>query len=399
MQREGQAGVPWKVLVIDRQTKNARLVIPSPGGYSISPPVWLANGKEIVYLQNESVGSINLPSLAAQGINLPSGGIVRVVRQDVFSGAAKILLRIPHDYDGLDIMGSGRLVFGEVSARQSLQEISLQGKPVRWLTRGNSQDRQPAYSPDGEWVIFTSTRSGNKDLWEISTRTGAVRRLTDDPADDWDPAFTPDGTKILWSSNRSGHLEIWMAAADGSGSRQVTDDGSDAENPTMTRDGQWIVYGSGNPAKSGVWKIRADGSQATQLVAGVTVIPDISPDGQYAAYILGQSLRVVRVKDGAAMPFEVPIAFRPRWMPDGRSIAFMGTDDKRAMGVFVQDFVPGQDTSKSRRKLAGFDPDMPAESYGIPPDGSRVTVSFLEPLSSLMLADGVAGIVPPSRGK
>jgi hypothetical protein len=35
--------------------------------------------------------------------------------------------------------------------------------------------------------------------------------ITDDPADDWDPAFTPDGRKILWSSSRRGHLEIWMA--------------------------------------------------------------------------------------------------------------------------------------------------------------------------------------------
>ena len=63
---------------------------------------------------------------------------------------------------------------------------------ARWLTRGNTTDRQPTYSPDGQWVAFSSNRGGNLDLWAVNRATGAVRRLTDDAADDWDVSYSPD---------------------------------------------------------------------------------------------------------------------------------------------------------------------------------------------------------------
>ena len=67
------------------------------------------------------------------------------------------------------------------------------------LTQGRQADRQPVYSPDGRWILFTSDRSGNLDLWMVSTTTGELRQITDDAADDWDPAFGPDG-HLYWSS-------------------------------------------------------------------------------------------------------------------------------------------------------------------------------------------------------
>src|SRR5262249_4006515 len=88
---------------------------------------------------------------------------------------------------------------------------------------------------------------------------------------------------------------------------------------------------------------------------------------------------------------------RSRFMPNGKSIAFLGQDEKGINGVFVQDFVPGQDTMKSRRPLGGFDPEMIAESFGISPDGSRMTVAAWEPMFSTMIADGVPGVAPGRR--
>ena len=67
-----------------------------------------------------------------------------------------------------------------------------------------------------------------------------MRRVTDDASEDWDPAFTPDGKKIVWSSGRSGNLEIWIANTDGTGAKQISQDGVDAENPTATPDGRRV---------------------------------------------------------------------------------------------------------------------------------------------------------------
>ena len=73
---------------------------------------------------------------------------------------------------------------------------------------------------------------------------------------------------------------------------------------------------------------------------------------------------------------------------------------KRAAGAFTsQDFVAGQDTSSTRRKVAGFDPRLELETFAISPDGARLAVAEIEWGSSLLLASGVAGVEPPRAAR
>jgi Tol biopolymer transport system component len=387
-----QAGSPTAIFVVDAASSRSRTIGATSGGFAILSIAWNGSGDDLLYSQAESV-SLN-------------GAAGRIVEQNLVSGGTQTLFWSP--YAGLifDVAGPGTIVFGTGSPRQNVREVAVRGGSAkgRWLTRGNSTDRQPAYSPDGEWVIFSSNQSGNLDLWEVSTKTGSSHRITDDPAEDWDPSFTADGKQIVWSSNRSGHFEVWIAGTDGSGARQLTQDGVDAENPTVTPDGNWIVYSSGNPAKNGVWKVRQDGSQATRLVAGPTLVPDVSPDGQYCLYVPNVSgkpyqVKVLRLADASAVPFEIlgDVFPRSRWMPDGKAIAFVGQDEKGVRGVFVQDFAAGQDTAKTRRPLGGFDADSTAESFGIASDGMRMAIAAREQLSSLMMAERVPAVVAPRR--
>ena len=387
-----QAGSPSSIFVAEVDSGKSRIIGATTGGFAILSIAWSGLAGDLLYSQAESV-SVN-------------GAAGRIIRQNLNSGGTETVFWSPYASLIFDIAGPGVIVFGTGSPRQNVREVPLRGGSAkgRWLTRGSSTDRQPAYSPDGEWVIFSSNQSGNLDIWEVSTKTGAARRLTDDPAEDWDPAFTADGRNIIWSSNRSGHFEIWMAGADGSGAHQLTQDGVDAENPTATPDGNWIVYSSGNPAKNGVWRVRQDGSGAVKLVGGPTLVPDVSPDGQYCLYIPNSQVKpyqvkVIRLADGSAVAFEIlsDIFPRSRWMPDGKAIAFVGQDTNGVRGVYVQDFGAGQDTAKTRRPLGGFDADFTAESFGISPDGARMAIASREQLSSLMLAERVRAVAPPRR--
>jgi hypothetical protein len=79
-------------------------------------------------------------------------------------------------------------------------------------------------------------------------------------------------------------------------------------------------------------------------------------------------------------------------MPDGRSIAFIGQDEHGVNGVFAQDFVPGRDTSTTRRKLGGFDPENAAESLAVSPDGRFLTIAGWEQLFNVMVANNVQGV-------
>jgi Tol biopolymer transport system component len=383
----GISGIPSSIFLVGVDGTNARSISAPHGGSYISSIAWSETSLELIYSQ----------SLGLQPNYL---GRARLIRQNVTSGATEQALLIPYDSSGVDILAPGRLVMDITSQRMSLREVQLKqdGSAMkgRWLTQGDSNDWQPTYSTDGEWVIFTSNRSGNLDLWEIAPKTGLLRRITEDPADDWDPGFTPDG-KIVWGSNRTGNLEIWIADADGANARQVTHDGADAENPTATRDG-WIVYSSGHPAKHGIWKIRQDGSQATRLSAGGVSVTEVSPDGRYVAYrdlLKHGAIGFLESAGGVAVPFQAgDAAFRSRWMPGGRKIAFFRASQR---GIFAQDFVPGHDTTPTRRILSEPEVDMPIHSFGISPDGSRMTISYVEQQHSLFTAEQVPGVLPPAR--
>jgi Tol biopolymer transport system component len=397
VQRSGQAGARADLLLIGLDGAVRREIPALLPNSVLSAPAWSADGRSLYYVQGDSA----------------LGGVLsveaRLVRCDVASGRSTHLLWLPATASTVSLTGDGRLLFDAAVPRENLRRIPLAAANDgadggQWLTRGFGIDRQPVVSPDGQRVIFSSRRSGNLDIWELTLATGAVRPLTDDPGEDWDPALTPDGRHLLWSSNRSGTYEIWLADADGSNPRRITSDG-DAENPTATPDGRWIVYASGAPANVGLWKIRADGTEATRLYAGYQLNPEVSPDGEHVLYRFTLSgatrvqVRVLRVADGADTGFEIEAASRgsgregrARWLRGGRAIAFTATDERGVVGVYAQDFVPGVDTSATRRKLGGFDPDSFAESFGVARDDSFLVIAALEQPSNLMSAENVPGL-------
>jgi len=364
-----------------------RKSLPAPGSLAlISSVAWGPTGRELFF---------------AQALQVRFGSS-RLLRIDASSGRLTPLVWLPFEAWTLDSLGSGHLVADSASSRQNLAEISLENPsaPPRWLTRGTSNDRQPVFSPDGEWVAFSSNRSGNLDIWEISTKTAALRRMTEDAADDWDPGFTREGN-LIWSSGRTGHLEIWMADPDGGSPRQVTRSATDSENPTATPDG-WILFAQTNTPDAGLWKIRPDGTGAAHVGPCMNV-PETSPDGRWAACprLDGSTVQTVHVPDATVGKFEIHSAHpritevqigRTRWSPDGKRLYFVGQDESGVNGIFVQDFDPdGKDTSASRRKVAGFDPNLETESFAISPDGKRLVVAFLDRAYGLVTIEGVSG--------
>ncbi|HET9299901.1 MAG TPA: protein kinase, partial [Candidatus Polarisedimenticolaceae bacterium] len=388
------------LIVFDAATGAVAKTVDRPARLSMAS--WDRDSRSLVVAQSTSVvGDVSNP-------------IGRVFRLDPFTGRERALFWVQSVYTGgtdivrFDTVREGALVFDEYDWRGTLEEIGISGKetPARFLTHGNSRDRQPVYSRGGDLVLFSSNRSGNLDLWTLNLATGDVRQVTDDSAEDWDPAFTFDGRGILWSSSRSGHLEIWTANADGTSARQLSRDGLDAENPTQTADGAYVVYASGNPKRNGIWRMRSDGSDETQLVKGDFFLPEVSPDGRYVAYGAAEPARnggrvfVAEVATGKVVwTTDVPFlgyqaAVQPgrtRWMPDGRTLVLVVIDPQGQGILSAQDFRPGEDTASSRRVLLATKQNTDIESFGISPDGTHVAVSRIEETRSLKLAEGVPG--------
>jgi len=395
------AGRGWAVLLVDPETGDSTELQNLDPGAAISCPTWIDAGRSLVF------------AMAADTVGDLTGAPARVGRYDLrtqtfeplFWASGLFPFRGNNSETGrLTDLGDGRLVFDTVRQQAGLRRENLRDGSHRTLTSSAAADRQPAYSADGRTVVFSSNRSGNLDVWSMDVVTGELSQLTDDAAQDWDPGFTPDGRHLLFSSDRDGPLEIWMANADGSDARRVTSDGVDAENPTMTADGEWIVYSSGNPDHLGVFRIRPDGTDATRLADGNYTNPEVSPDGRWVLFVtsattLESEVRVVEVATGEDTGFRIVIATNPlapnvtygrgRWLPDGSGVVFVGLDEQGRTGLFAQDFVPGEDTSSTRRPFAGFFDDAVTESFGIAPDGGSATIAVIQQTRALQLAEGV----------
>jgi serine/threonine protein kinase len=400
---QGNYGNRNAIALVDVEQKKAQWIVST---FSPTSAVWSGAPNKIAYF---------IPETGVALFQVRGDSTLYV--QDVNSGERQPVFWAQSAGETMDIAGKGSIVMHSASLRENLREFMLTAdqdhKESTWLTRGNSCNRQPVYSPDGSRILFSSNMASNLDLWEVSVESRGMKRITEDEAGDWDPAYSPDGKSILWSSNRIGHFEIWIANADGSAARQVTKDGVDAENPGMTRDGKWIIYNSYNPDLKirGIWRIHPDGSGATRIVDGLTQWPEVSPDGRYACYsYYKQSLndaktyqRVVEIESGSQVPFEIEVSNRDRvggrlrWMPDGKSILFVDENEHGAWGVFAQDFTPGKNARGSRRPITGFDPDRKMDTFTIAPDLSRIIVAEVEVLSSLILAKGIPLIDLPQE--
>jgi len=57
------------------------------------------------------------------------------------------------------------------------------------LTNHPAMDIEPDWSPDGEWVVFSSNRGGNFDLYIMKPDGSELARLTTDPDKDSDPSW------------------------------------------------------------------------------------------------------------------------------------------------------------------------------------------------------------------
>lgn len=114
---------------------------------------------------------------------------------------------------------------------------------------------------------------------------------------------------------------------------------------------------------------------------------------------LRNEIRVIETETGERVDFAIVIDYTPeslnvtygraRWLPDDRAIAFVGLDEQGRVGVFAQDFVPGVDTTDTRRELTPFREDRPIESLGLSVDGNLVVYSVVREVRALQLAEGL----------
>jgi Tol biopolymer transport system component len=219
---------------------------------------------------------------------------------------------------------------------EDIYTIKSNGAEAVRLTTAAGPDVDPAWSPDGSKLAFTSQRDGQSEIYVMSAEGSGQTRLTTNGASDYQPTWSSDGQRIAFVSDRDGNPEIYVMQANGTGVSRITDQaGADAE-PAWSPDGSRIAFRSERAGKEHIFVMNPDGSNVARLTSDVAKNrgPAWSPDGGKLVYeselcetLFGCSynLSVVNADGSDASSLTFPIAtlkqVAPAWSPDGRKIA------------------------------------------------------------------------------
>ncbi len=218
------------------------------------------------------------------------------------------------------------------------------------LISSSYDDAEPAWSSDGQQIVFHSNRAGSYDIFVSDARGRNIQNLTntsdqDERMPDWSPSgwrfayevgdgvnngevwvidieenrayFLTTGRAPAWSlegdrvalmrKQSDGYWQIYIQDTQTGATTALSHPGEHCRFPAWSPDGEWIAYNTfvfgSQPqgATYDLWRTRADGSGGPERLttAGDSGRPSWSPDGRRIVYNYGEYLHILEVSAGS----------------------------------------------------------------------------------------------------
>ena len=303
-------------------------------GVSSSHPRWSPDGKFLAFLSSRNNGKTQVWLLnrlggeAAHLTDIPQGvddfewspdstRLVLVLRdpkpedleaakdKDKDKPAAAPKPKTPPPFV-IDRLQFKRDTVGYLDRRRThLYVFDTTSKKATQVTSGDFDDSEPAWSPDGLSLAFTSNRSTpdpdrtyNSDIWVVAasnTDKGVhLTQITTNPGPDRSPAWSPDGKWIAFVSQTDVQAMIYathhlaIAPSSGGVARVLTTafDRS-VRRPRFSVDGRSIYFIADDDGTENLCRIAVTGGEVTHPIGGRLVVASysLSKDGAIAAQI------------------------------------------------------------------------------------------------------------------
>lgn len=239
--------------------------------------------------------------------------------------------------DGKHVVFTVRSAVTEGAKSEYLSHIHLtraDGSDPIQLTQGEFSCEQPRWAPDGKTIGFLSRRQGKRNIWLIAPGGGEARRLTDVASGVTSFQWSPDGKTIAFTAMDAPTPEEEKATREKNDARVVD------ENIKMSR--LYLVASDG----TGTPKLLTKGDYSVGSESGVDRRGgyDWSPDSKTIVFSHARTprpddwpsadLSLVDVTSGTVKPLVQTRAaeFSPLFSPDGKSIAYVASDNPPTWG-------------------------------------------------------------------
>ncbi len=278
------------------------------------------DGKKLVFQSERYEGNpfyqIYLLDLETGDTRLVSPGPGKTTCPFIRPGNGDVLFGSTHhdpkseEYQRLELearaSGEERRYAWDYDPEMEVWVAAADGTGYTRLTDVRGYDAEASYSPDGEWVVFASTRDGFEreltdeeekileinpayfgEIYVMRADGSEQTRLTHVPGYDGGPFYSADGSKIVWRRfDEEGLIaDVWTMNPDGSDQRQITDFGSMSWAPYVHPSGDYIFFASNKHGFGNFEVFIVDMAGEKQPVRvtftdGFDGLPVPSPDGK-----------------------------------------------------------------------------------------------------------------------
>jgi len=150
----------------------------------------------------------------------------------------------------------------------------------------------PAWSPVANEIAFVGIKHHQSDIYVYDLDQGKLRKLTDDVFSDLEPAWSPDGQDLVFVSDRKENVEpkemrrsvrmvnfdyrttdIYRVHKDGSSMERLTTSPHNETSPTWTNDGKYLLYVSDKSGIANIYylnPVTREEKALTNLITGCT---------------------------------------------------------------------------------------------------------------------------------
>ena len=212
----------------------------------------------------------------------------------------------------------------------------------------------PAFSPaeDRLAVARVDPKTKTRDLWIMNLLHGGSSKLTFEPGDDFNPVWSPDGKWIIYTSTQKGPRNIYRKLADGTGGVEPMLESDDPEHvEDISSDGRFLIFNtrpSGAP-RPDIFVLSLTEERKRTAFLSTPFWEDeaqFSPNGRWVAYRSNEtdtSEVFVRgfAPDGAASAGQWQVSnksgWQPRWRADGKELFYLQSNTLMVAAVNTGD--------------------------------------------------------------